>query len=71
MGFMIGRVVPVSTYEAVLADLRLSFQNQMADSQNAVELIGLLFARPASAMAREEILCSAPSKTRQLGPCLK
>jgi hypothetical protein len=56
MGFMIGRVVPVSTYEAVLSDLRVSFQNKLADSEDAVKLIGLLFARPASALAKEEIL---------------
>jgi hypothetical protein len=56
VSFMIGRVVPVTSLGALVTDLHLSFRKEFGDTRNAVKLVGLIFARPASALATEGIL---------------
>ena len=53
---MIGRVRPVTQYDEVCSDLDRSFQRGGQEPLTLVRLVGLLFARPASPLAKEEVI---------------
>lgn len=53
---VLGQVHLATTYEQICKDLDRSFSAQAGDLQNAVRLVGLIFARPATALAKEDVL---------------
>jgi hypothetical protein len=51
---------PVFDYDSLMFRLKMRFQNEYAEDRRRIRMIGLCFARPASALAKNEIFPQIP-----------